>query len=445
MGALKSLTRVVLVAGMICLLPLRGEITVAQSVSTDAALDELASGLTVVLARGERTGDYMLAKAAVKARHSIDVWRATNPELLDRPFADLDPALRETFSRARTLISEASDTTRYRPELAQELAEQASRIVDTRPGPPREVHVLSYSPRIVPPQNTTTFTLRVRGLNLDNADPTLHLPGGAAERSMNGPHEAQFTVPVDVLPSHPTQLRVHTLYVTYTVPLKGFMARMFGRTEYVTRKLSIVRLPASVATFELSGTRTTDQRSEMAFTAEPVQFRGTREEQTKVISPPPPSRDGKIVWRWDLSKDLRVVQSRGMQARCEGVDLSKSSETGVTVMARVEGDSKSRKKRAAAAPAPVPGWVDCTLMGTVYRVDRSTVAMDKRTVTLGWMKNESIEVPADARDVELTATTFDGRQVRFAESEGDKLFDVRREGQRLIIVPKVPDDILAGD
>ena len=439
MRALKSLTRVALVVAMICLLPLRGEVTVAQGVSTDAALDELCTGLNVVMARGERTGDYMLAKAAVKARHSIDVWRATNQELLDRPFSDLDPALRETFVRARTLIGEASDASRYRPELALELAEQASRIVDTRPGPPREVHVLSYSPRIVPPQNTT-FTLRVRGLNLDKADPTLHLPGGAAERSLNGRHEAQFTVPVDVLPNHPTQLRVHTLYVTYTVPLKGFMARMFGRTEYVTRKLSIVRLPASVATFELSGTRTTDQRSEKAFTAEPVQFRGMREEQTKVISPPPPSRDGKIVWRWDLSKDLRVVQSRGMQGRCEGVDLSKSSETGVIVMARVEGDDKSRKKTKAA-----PGWVDCTLMGTVYRVDRAMIQMDKRTVTLGWMKEESLEVPADAREVELTATTFDGRHVRFAESEGDKFFDVRREGQRLIIVPKVPEDILAGD
>jgi hypothetical protein len=419
----------------------QGEVNpVTRGVTTAAALDELSGGLAVVMAQGERTGDYVLAKAAVKARHAIDVWRATNRELLERPFADLDPVVRDIFARARVVIGEASYPGRQRAELAQALTEQASRIVEMRPGPPREVHVLAYSPRIVSPQATTTFALRVRGLNLDQADPVLHLPGGPAERALNGPHEAQFTVPVEMVPSHPTQVRVHTLHVTYTAPLTGFWARFFGRTEFLTRQISVVTLPSSVATFELTALRTTDTRSEMPFTAEPVQFRGTREHLSRTITPPPGSHDGLVAWRWDLTKDLRLVQSRGLNGRCEGVDLTRSSETGITVVARVEGEARGKRKRPGT-----PGWVDCTLVGTVYRTERTSIPIEPRAATLTWMKDVALPLPPDAHDAELMVSTFDGRRLRVSGADADKFFEVRREPDRFVIVPRIPEDILAGD
>jgi hypothetical protein len=439
MDVLKSLIRVALVvAGVVVVLPARGDVVHAPT--TAAALDALAAGLTGVMAHGESTGDYVLAKAAVKAKHAIDLWRTANRERLDTPFADLDPVVRETFERARTLIADATDVTKDPAEVAHQLTEHASQIVDTRPGPARQAYILGFTPRIVSPLAATTFTVRVRGLNLDKADPVLHVPGGRAERVLNGPHEAQFTVPVEVIPSHPTRLRVHTLEVTYTTPRKGFLAWLFKERESVSRQLSLVRLPTSVATFELSGTRVLDKRSEMAFTAEPVQFRGTREHVVKVIGPPPGSRDGTVAWKWDLNKDLRLVQSRGVQGRCEGIDLNRSSESGITVVARVEGQARGRQKRR-----PAPGWVDCTLVGTVYRIERASVPIDRQTVTLTWTREESVELPPDTVEAELMVTTFDGRVRRVSDSDDDKFFEVRREGHRFVIAPRVPEDVLVGD
>jgi hypothetical protein len=432
----------VLVAVVVCLVSARGEVNAGvRGVTTGAALDDLSGALAVVMAQGERSGDYVLAKAAVKTRHAIDVWRATNRELLEQPFADLDPALRDTFIRTRSLSGEASLPGRHHPELAQALTEQASRIVELRPGPPREVHVLAYSPRILSPQATPTFTVRVRGLNLEQADPILHLPGGPAERTLHGPHEAHFTVPVEAVPSHPTHVRVHPLHVTYTAPLTGFWARFFGRTEFLTRQLSIVTLPTSVATFELTAMRTTDTRSEMPFTAEPVQFRGTREQLSRTVTPPPGSHDGTVAWRWDLSKDLRLVQSRGLNGRCESIDLNRSSEIGVTVVARVEGEARGgRRKRQGT-----PGWVDCTLVGTVYRTERVSIPVEPQTATLTWTKDVTLPLPPDAHDAELMVSTFDGRRLRVAGSDADKFFEVRREPDRFVIVPRIPADVLAGD
>ena len=446
-SVLTSLIRVVVVViSLACVLPVRGD--ASRGPTTAATLDALSLGLSRLMTQGESTGDYVLAKAAVKAKHSVDAWRSGNADRLDKPFADLDPMVRELFSGARTLVDEAGEGKRSPGDVALQLTEQADQILNTRPGPARQASILSFSPRIVPPQGAGALTVRVRGINLDEADPVLHLPGGPAERVRNGPHEAQFIVPADALPVHPSKLRVHTLDVTYTNPARGFFARLFKRREPVSRQLSIVTLPSSVATFELTGTRTMEARSEMQFTAEPVQFRGTREHMSKMVGPPPGSRDGKVAWRWDLSKDLRLVQSRGVQGRCETIDLDRSSETGVTVVAWVDGEARSNsksKRKARGTAGGASGWVDCTLVGTVYRVERTSIPIDRQAVTLTWTREVSLPLPPDAETAELTATTFDGRVVRFAGSDDDKFFEIRRQPTRFVIVPKVPEDVLAAD
>lgn len=442
MGGVKSLTcGALVIASVICGPAAHGHSKDVPCVpSTGGTLDEVFTGLNGVIERAEKTGDYVLAKAALKAKDAIDAWRMANRKLLNKAFADLDPATRENFGRARTLVNEANEGTRNRLETAEQLTDNANRIVERLPGPGRRAYILRSTPRIVPPQNSSTLAVSMRGVNLDQAEPVLHLPDGLVEWALTEPQEAQFIIPVNAIPSDPSRLRVHTLDVTYTTPAEGFFARILGRREAVSRHLALVTLPSSVATFELSGTRTYDRRIEMQFTAEPVQFRGSRERVYKVASPPSGSQNGKVVWRWDLSKAFRLVQSRGVQGRCEGIDMNRSSENGITMFARLEREGRSRRRRNGG-----PGWVDCTLIGTIYRIEQATVPIDKQTVTLTWTKDESVPLPARTDAAELIATTFDGRTRRFAASATDKFFEVRREPNRFLIVPKVPEDVLAGD
>lgn len=401
---------------------------IAGSAATGVVLKQLFADLTTMINKARDDGDYLLARAGVEAKNAMDAWQQANSSLLDTAFSKLDEASRVNFARVHQLVAAANSDAANRLETVQQITENASQIIESIPLGGRQTYVLRFSPRIQPPHAKESFSVRIRGVNLDKGDPNLHMSNGIAKRDQPGPLEAQFTIPSTEMPRDLNKLQVHSFKLTYSTPSDSWFFRLFGNRVDVTREIPIVSLPENMASYEIVVTRKYEKRVEKAFTRDLGQFKAKNSRVYKVAHPD----NG---WKWDLSKPLKKQQGSGEKGRCEGVDMNQSSENGISFFAHL--DKITNKKY----PLGAPGYVNCALTGTVYKMEPVTETTPSDGGTLSWIADKPIPLPPDTHSLKLTVKTFDGRKREFTGAGSDQFFDIRREPEVLVVTPKVPEDI----
>lgn len=412
-----------------CPLTARAQVAeIAGSAATGVVLKQLFADLTTMINKARDDGDYLLARAGVEAKNAMDAWQQANSSLLDKAFSELDKASRENFARAHQLVAAANSGAANRLETVQQITENANQIIESVPLGGRQTYVLRFSPRIQPPQAKESFAVRIRGVNLDKGNPNLHLSNGIAKRDQPGPLEAQFTIPSTEMQRDPYKIQVHSFKLTYSTPSDSWFLSLFGKRNDVTREIPIVSLPENMASYEVVATRKFEKRVEKAFTRDLGQFKAKNSRQYKVASPD----NG---WKWDLSKPLVKQQGSGEAGRCEGVDMNQSSENGISFFAHLD------EIKNSTYPFGAPGYVNCALAGTVYRMEPVTETTPSQNGTLSWIADKQITLPPNVDSLTLKVKTFDGRERVFTGTGSDQFFDVRREPQALVVTPKVPEDI----
>lgn len=404
---------------------------IAGSATTGVVLKQLFSDLTTMINKARDDGDYLLARAGVEAKDALDVWQRANSSLLEKAFSELDNASRENFARAHQLISSANTGIANRLETAQQIMENANQIVESIPLGSNQAYVLRFSPRIRPPQASEKFTVRIRGVNLDKADPRLQLTDSIAERNQPGPLEAQFSVPVTELPQDATKMQVRSFKLTYSTPSDNWFARLFGVRNEVSRELPIISLPATLATYQVTATRRFDRKETMRVVEDIGSFRGRNTEVRKVARP----REG---WQWDVTDRgaFTVHQGLGEAAGCNGIDWNASSANGITIVAHTNEIKNSRYPLGADA------FVHCRPEGPWYRMVQTTETLLPESGSLSWKSDKEIPLPPDTVSLRLVIKTFDGREKVFTGTGTDYFLDVRREPGTIIVTPKVPEDIM---
>lgn len=401
---------------------------IAGSAATGLVLKQLFADLTTMINKARDDGDYLLARAGVEAKNAMDAWQQANSSLLNQAFSELDKASRENFARAHQLVVAANFGAANRLETVQQITENANQIIESIPLGGRQTYVLRFSPRIQPPQAKESFAIRIRGVNLDKGDLNLHLSNGIAKRDQPGPLEAQFTIPSTEMLRDQNKIQVHSFKLTYSTPSDLWFSRIFGKRDDVTREIPIVSLPENMASYEVVVTRKFEKRVEKAFTRDLGQFKAKNSRQNKVASPD----NG---WKWDLSKPLEMQQGQGEAGRCEGVDMNQSSENGISFIAHLD------EIKNWSYPTGAPGYVNCALAGTVYRMEPVTETTPSQSGVLSWIADKQIALPPGTDALTLKVKTFDGRERVFTGTGSDQFFDIRREPLVLVVTPKVPEDI----
>lgn len=398
---------------------------IAGSAATGVVLQQLFADLNTMIETARNEGEYLLAKAGVEAKDALEAWRSANEHLLNTAFKEIEEANQALFSRAHGLVFEINTGVGDNLEKAQQITENANLIAESIGN---ASYVIRYLPRIVPPQAEETFTLRIRGVNLDRANPVLKLSSTNAKRDLPGPLEAQFTIPISEIPRDASKILLKTFPLHFTTSSDSWLLNILGKRNQEAREITVVSLPEIMAKYEISGERTFSDKEVKPFTRDLGQFKAKNNRQYKIAKP-------DSGWKWDLSKPLIKYQGKGESGRCEGVDDNKTSENGVSFFAHLDEINK-------LGHAKKPGYVNCKLSGTLYRIVSKTEDFPKQSGSLSWIKDKAIALPVDMSSFDLKIITFDGRERLFKNPGADRFFDVKKNKSTLVITPKVPTDLL---
>lgn len=403
---------------------------IAATATAGAVVNELTSGINDSIENARQAGDYVTAVALARALEALDAWKKANVDILDKAFASLDEASRANFGRIRATVADIDAKVGDRLQQAAALGDSANQIVASFPG--GRPFISRFQPRVVPPTATSDYTVRVNGVSLDKAEPVLALKDGAAKRAIIGANEVQFSIPVSFTPRDANRIQMHTLAVTYTQPKPGIWSWMTGQTETVSRQLPIVALPANLATFKVEGMRTFNKREEKGYELDLGQYKGKNKDIVRAGAP-------LTGWNWDTANhdQFSVWGTGGEKASCKEVDWSSSNPYSVSVRARVDSISPSLKY-----PKGAPGKITCHVKGPIYRLVSTTEPIKEVTGTIGWLEDSVVKLPEDMNSYQVTVTTFDGRKRVFSGEDADKFFEVRKTGNTLTFVPRVPSDVL---
>lgn len=406
----------------------------AGSATAAVAVDSLFKEIDRKLEQARELGDYLTVVALVRAKDALDAWKNTNTELMDKAFTSLDAASKENFGSLRSLVADVNDSAKDRLATASALSDSANQLVDRLPG--GRPYISRFQPRVVPPTATSSYAVRVNGVSLDEANPQMMLQGTPAKRTVIGPNEVLFEVPLSATPRDPAKLKVHTLTVTYDQPKRGFLAWLTGAKEQVTRQLPLLAIPETLASYSIEGERKYDKRVDVPrFTQNMGQFKARNKRVYRTALP-----DNN--WRWNID-DKRQFSwladpNSGNKGRCEGIDWSQSSENGIRVFAHLDQIGPNRQYPTAA-----DGRVNCQLAGPIYRFVPTTEPFTLANGELNWREDKLVQLPKDVGSFQLSVTTFDGRKRVLSSTDTDKLFELRRSGSMLTLTPRVPSDLVA--
>ncbi|MBE7635681.1 hypothetical protein GUA87_02405 [Sneathiella sp. P13V-1] len=427
---MKRFFAVLVVFASVTIIPQQSKKAVAQEIPSAAAasmvLDELFKKLDLLIETARSDGEYLLASAGLEAKEALKTWKEVNNELLDTAFSELDKASQDNFSRAQKLVIDANNSIGSNIELAQQITDSANQILASIPTQMR-AHVLRYYPRIMPPQTGKELIIRIRGVNLDEADPILNLANGKAQRTLTGPLEAQFKIPASELPVDQTQIKMHSLKLTLSPPSSSWWKRIFGGKDNIEREITVFSLPKILASFTLNGDRKYKTRIEREFTRNLGQFKASNRRIYKIAKP-------DKGWKWDLNQAFTKIQGQGESGRCEGVDMNQSTEDGVSFFAHLDRINKWNHQG--------PGYVNCSLKGKIYRVVSETDTFATQSGQLSWTQDKVLKLPSDFNKFQLNITKFDGVKRSFTNTGSDQFFGVQLQGDRILITPKIPKDIV---
>lgn len=401
-------------------------------VTAGVAANQVISSLDGVINDAREAGDYLAVRAAMEAKGVIEAWKDANSELLDTAFDQLDQKQRNVFNNARQLAEQANNDIDARLKNAESIANQVNQLMVEIPGQ-KTSYVTQFYPRVIPSQATSSITLKVKGVNLDSADPVMSVNATPAARMIIGPMEVHYTVPIQQLQREPDKLNIVPLTLSYTKPKEGFWNRLMGKREPVQRQLPLVMLPTNVGRYQFSSVAVVTKKEVDTFTSQSQKFRGKNEDKEAVALPP----EG---WQWDWAQGVAAFEQKGdggEAGKCNGVLANKSGKNGITHRAHLDSIRRVDFPRVTWGP----GHQNCKVTGPIFRMVQVEVQAPPVTGTLAWTDDLRLALPDGLKSMELNVTTFDGRKRVLTGAGEDKLFNVVQGPSEIIVRPKQPADI----
>lgn len=403
---------------------------IAETIGVSVLMDQLFKGIDDTINKARDTGDYLMMRAGVQAKDALLTWKQVNSDLLDKTFSEVKGAQRDIFLNANAFVDNANIDAKARLADAQKTVDAVDQFVNSLPTA-GYTYISRYSPQVVLPaakDATDKITLAVHGVNLSDAEPVLTMNGAAAKLISQTQTEAKFELPSTAFKNEQATMMTNTGDITYMSKSRSWFKWIFGLKDEQRKPISIVVLPVKLGSLSGSYRVGKTVREEKEFTRGLGQFKGSNETVAKIATP----EEG---WLWDTSKPFDKKQGHGESAHCEGVDLNQSSANGLRFTARAD-----RIGRSLTYPSGAPGYVDCSVVGTEYRMvsseDPGTIAMKE----IGWA-DDTIPLPKNLKSMAITIQTFDNRSRNFAGSGVDKLFSLTTTDEGIIIHPQMPEDL----
>ncbi|RWC09526.1 MAG: hypothetical protein EOS51_24290 [Mesorhizobium sp.] len=393
-------------------------------------VDQIFSQLNGTINKAVAEGDYLLARASMEAKDAIEAWRLANTDLINKTFNELNATQREIFAKADALMTQANDHAANRLETIQQIGENANQIIADIPIIGGKTYITRYGPRIVVGgSGETIFT--VKGISLGEADPQLTIGTTLVPRISLTQQEAQFALSNLSIPVEERTISRQALKFSYKVKSSNVIRYLFGAKEVVDRDLALIVFPKVLATYDYSTVVRNDVRVDEPYTAALGQFKARNDRVYKVAKP-------KEGWKWDLEKPLKVLQGHGEAGRCEGTDINKSSESGISVFARLD---EIRESKNFFGLVKKDGYVSCSLSGTIYKMVPTENPGPAKKGDIVWHSDLPLDRPDNTVRMTMFVKTFDNRDLTVDGDRSDKLFNAKVSAGHLLVTPKIPDDI----
>lgn len=401
----------------------------AGSILTGAMIDDLFSKLQGLLADAVQKGDYLLARAAVEARSALEAYKNANLKLMDRAFDSLDKASRDNFGRLSRTINDLNEKTLTALEGAKQIAENAVQITSLIDLQGNRTYVLRHEPTVFLPGGKSPLVVRVRGVSLDNSNPRLQLGILTIPPDSISQNELIFSVPTEFFRHLEDKLAMLRMDLQYETVKAGNLNRIMGKREVVTRPLSVILMPWTVADYRLRFSTEELVRETRRISSQLDQFKGRNQDQSRVIRPP----EGD--WRIDLNS-LTHTQGEGEgNSYCIGFSPEGRSESGVTFRAHV-GEIKN-----ARYPRGADGYVSCSVAYTVVKDSTTQMQQIPMRGRISWREAKLIQVPPNMKTFVLEVQMFDGTKEYFLNDDQRKFVSVQKQPENLVVRAVVPAGI----
>lgn len=405
-------------------------------VTAGVAANQAISGLNGVIDNARDTGDYLSMRAAMEAKGVIEAWKEANKDLLDVAFEKLSEQQRSLFNNARQVIGDANTKAEERLVQAEAIVNQGNQLMAQIPYN-KTTFVTQFYPRVLPPQAASTFTVKVKGVNLDAAAPELSVAGVKAQRMIIGPMEVHYTLDLSKVPRDPNKLAVVPLTLTYNNLKDGFFNRLLGNREQVDRQIPVIALPTNIGYYSYTAVAVTDAKVVKPFSSQPQRMEGRNTNKRTVARPP----EG---WQWDWAQGVgafRQSEHGGRAGSCHGIFANESSKDGITHGAHLD----ERREMTGFPPRVVwgGGHVSCAVNGPIFQMEKREQTLPVMTGQLTWTEDMRLAIPSGLKSHTLEVTLFDGRKRVFTGSGHDKFFNVLNGpgDPQLVIQPTLPKDI----
>jgi hypothetical protein len=403
---------------------------IAETVAVSVLLDQLFKGIDDTINKARDTGDYLLMRAGVQAKDALLNWKQVNSDLMDKAFSDLKGAQRDIFLNANAFVDNANADVKARIADAQKTVDAGDQLVNSLPTA-GYTYVSRYGPQVIlPPEKgeDDNLVISVTGVNLADASPVLTLNGKGAKLISQTQIEARFELPTSALQAEQAKMTTNSGEISYKTKSRSWIKWIFGFRDEQRKPIAVVVLPVTLGSIKGTYAVARTSREEKEFTRALGQFKGSNETVAKIATP----EEG---WLWDVTKPLKSIQGQGESAHCDGVDLNQSSANGLRYTARAD-----RIGRSFTYPNGAPGYVDCSVKGTLYRMVPAEDPFTIDAQDVGWT-DITIPLKENAKSISVTVSTFDKRSRDFAGSGADKLFSITTTDKGLIIHPRLPEDL----
>ncbi|GLS35727.1 hypothetical protein GCM10010869_13160 [Mesorhizobium tianshanense] len=431
MPSISKLTSAVAVISLMSLgNPSIAKAEIVGTLTMGIVVDQLFSQLNGTINKAMAEGDYLLARASMEAKDAIEAWRLANTDLINKTFNEVKATTREIFAKADALTVQANDHAANRLETIQQIGENANQIIADIPIIGGKTYITRYGPRIVVGGTGETI-VTVKGVSLGEADPQLTIGTTLVPRISLTQQEAQFALSNLSIPVEERTISRQALKFSYKVNSSNVIRYLFGTKEVVDRDLALIVFPKVLGTYDYSTVVKNDVRVEEPFTQNLGQFKARNDRVYKVATP----KDG---WKWDLEKPLEVLQGHGEAGRCEGKDMNKSSENGISVFARLD---EFRSGGNLFGIIKKDGYVSCSLRGTIYKMVSTEGPGPAKKGDIVWHSDLPLDRPDTTVRMTMFVKTFDNRDLTVDGDRSDKLFNAKVSSGLLLVTPKIPDDI----
>lgn len=409
-------------------LSIAAEAQIAEGVTVAIAAEEIETRIDNITQTATNSGDYLIGSAALEARALLENFKLASSNLLDETFAKVSrerqQALLDIDAIVTRLEAGVSDVD---SDVKRLEATMTNLIQDVKFG--RRVIVLGYSPYTIAklPGTGGNTTLSVRGTNLDKSQMVLNGFGSAPIfPSSVTRSEIRFLVPNKLIGEAEKVLYTHNATLSFRRFRTGFAAAFrdwLAPEDNESVPITLLSMPSKIGEYELLAKHEVTQTETRRRTIDAGRFHGRNERIYKTIQP-------EAGWRFDYAEPPRFFEPRdNSYIRCDGTERAEAF--GIRVYARADQHPITLKYPTGSSVG-----TDCSLTITEIR----EVAVTKEWTQTGDIERSSdtsITLPPLTSGVRLTLNLFAEEDRVSLGSDEFKTVRIRRDGDTLVIRPKV--------